>query len=120
MFSKVNPNPTQNASFKDPVQIGASYETKEQFSGKMLVQTYSMSLGQVLYVTEGCRLRDLSNSTQDSMALWIPVEDNFLSVSSGIGVLHWTVSLEPVPIPLLSTSIPPKYLFQQHIGCHLG
>lgn len=98
IFSKVSPNPTRNASFKNPVQTGASYETEERFPGKILVQTYSMSLAQVLYVTGGCRPGDLSNSTQDSMALRPPAEDNFVSISSGIGVLRWAVSLEPLSL----------------------
>lgn len=85
--------------------------------GKCLCRHF-MSL--VLYVTGECRLGDLSNSTQHCMALWLSVEDSFLSIPSGIGVLHWTVSLEPVPIPLLSTPFPPKCQFQLHTGGHLG
>lgn len=121
IFSKVNPNPPWGTSLENPIQTGAFCETEEQFPGNLFVRPYSIGLGQVLYVMGGCRLGNLPHSTADSMTLWPPMEDNFVSVSSRTGVLHWTVSLSPLTIPLLlSTSLPPKCLFQQHMQPFTG
>lgn len=61
---------------------------------------------------------DLLNSTPDSMALWPLVEDNFVFVSSRIGVRRTMCLAHYPPRFLFPLPFLPN-VFQQHTGSHL-